>query len=49
MLDLNNENPLYLQLSNIISDQIRNGDIGEGKKLASENEYSKQFNINKPS
>lgn len=47
MIDKSSTTPLYLQLVNIILEQIKNGTYNEGAKIPSERELSETFNISR--
>jgi DNA-binding LacI/PurR family transcriptional regulator len=44
-LDFNSSKSLYLQITNIIEDKIRNKEIAVGRKLPPQNELRKTFNV----
>ena len=47
MLDVNSDDALYYQLYKVLKRQINNKELLAGERLPSENELSKQYNINR--
>lgn len=47
MIDRNNPVPLYLQLANILREQINSGVIAQGDKLPSETEMMRQYDLSR--